>query len=71
MNFIERHWFVIVAIVALWWLANYGPSTTSIDTGDPASAGASGTGASGTGPFDMGDNYWTVLGGAALLLLIL
>lgn len=23
MKFLERHWWVIVALVALWWYANY------------------------------------------------
>lgn len=32
MNWIERHWWVIIAIVALWWIANYGPKSTN--TGD-------------------------------------
>jgi hypothetical protein len=30
MKFIEDHWWIIVAIVFLWAIANYGPKTTTI-----------------------------------------
>ena len=29
MKFIEEHWWIIVAIVFLWAIANYGPTTTN------------------------------------------
>jgi hypothetical protein len=29
MKFIEDHWWIIVAIVFLWAIANYGPQTTN------------------------------------------
>jgi hypothetical protein len=39
MNFLEKYWWVIAGVVALWWYANY---RTPAQTSPAASSGASG-----------------------------
>jgi hypothetical protein len=83
MKFLEKHWWVIVAILVLWWYAVTNRSTTFSDvTGNPADATDSSAGDSlfnfgggdGTGSPNASDstNMWLqALGVAALLLVAL
>jgi hypothetical protein len=69
MKFLERHWWVIIALIALWAYANYGPSNTTI--------GGDTTGSSSGGLLDPavdaigGDSVWAWLGTAAVVLGVL
>lgn len=72
MKFLERYWWVIVAIVALYLYAN-----SALNTVDTTFSGLTGNvddptaDNSGGSPSTMGNNFWIALGGAAALVLLL